>query len=400
MSTNGSPPKTTNMAPIGALCDSPQRPEDNVGVSDNNAGNTPSKDTQSGLPPNRFQPPPGHSYLPLQLPFPGAHQFYHPAPCSMTPSSQPSSSATQGYPSHGPSWQGYNFHPGGYGGSQMFPPQQFPGRWPPSVGAPRVPPALPGNNPVSRGTSSASTPYGQLHSTSGWPPISHPTKQFHPAAEPHRTEVAGIVEMPPLPEISYNKLDAEWESDDSSDLGGAEGKAPISLRQTEFSLTQFGTRMGQPNFSTFNKWKKVCVAGFLENKHWSNMPGQNLLQQLRDGSLHWETAVANVMETFETWLPWEKIDTAELIRWQWVEMIWKKCAGAVREERKMWRRASKWLARCLGERVGNKAICKTPDCQIQLSWLWFVECQTARMTRHLAINSKLRTQMWGTGRSW
>jgi len=39
-------------------------------------------------------------------------------------------------------------------------------------------------------------------------------------------------------------------------------------------------------------------------------------------------------------------------------------------------------------------------CRIQLSWLWFIECQTATMTQPLACNSKLRTQMWSTGRSW
>jgi len=56
-----------------------------------------------------------------------------------------------------------------------------------------------------------------------------------------------------LPEISYGKFDADYESDDSSELGGAEGKAPTSLKQTEFSLKQFAKRMGQPNFSAFNK---------------------------------------------------------------------------------------------------------------------------------------------------
>jgi len=40
------------------------------------------------------------------------------------------------------------------------------------------------------------------------------------------------------------------------------------------------------------------------------------------------------------------------------------------------------------------------SCQIQLSWLWFVECKTATMTRRPACNSKLCIQMWGTGRSW
>ena len=110
MSTNGSPLKTTNtMAPLGGLFGSHQRPDDNVGTSDNNAGNTLNKDTQFGQPTNQFLPPPGYSYPPSQPPFPGAPQFYHHAPFNMTPSSQPSSGATQGYASYGPPWEGYDF---------------------------------------------------------------------------------------------------------------------------------------------------------------------------------------------------------------------------------------------------------------------------------------------------
>jgi hypothetical protein len=185
----------------------------------------------------------------------------------------------------------------------MFAPQQFTGHGPSSPGAPGVPQALARNIPVIRPTSSASTTYGQLPGAPGRPPISHPTKRFQPAAEPRRTDVAGFVDLPPIPEISYHELDADFKSDDSSDLGGAEGKAPTSLKQTEFSLKQFAKRMGQPNFSAFNKWKKVWVAGFLEKKHRSSIPGQNLLKQQRDTPLHLETAVADFLQTFEMWLP-------------------------------------------------------------------------------------------------
>ena len=94
------------------------------------------------------------------------------------------------------------------------------------------------------------------------------------------TAVAGIADMPPSPEISYEEFDADYESDDSSDLGRAEGKAPISLKQTEFSLKQFANRMGQPNFRMFNMWQNVWVAGFREKKHRSIIPGQNRLKQL------------------------------------------------------------------------------------------------------------------------
>jgi len=244
----------------------------------------------------------------------------------------------------------------------MFPPQQFAGHGPSSPGAPRVPPAPPGNNPVIRLTSSASPAPGQLPGAPGRPPINLPTKRFQPAAEPRRTDVAGIADLPPLPEISYDQYDAEYESDDLSDLGGAEGKAPISLMQTEFSLKQFAKRMGQPKLSAFNKGNlKVWVAGFLEMKHRSIIRGQNRLKQLRNGPLHWESAVAEFLETFETWLPLENFHNAEWIRRQRVEMFWKKCASEVREPRKKGRRGNKRPAMDLGERAGKKARDNLPE---------------------------------------
>jgi hypothetical protein len=248
MSTNGSRLKTITTAPPGGLFGSQQRPDGNVGASD--AGNTPNKDTQCGQPTNQFPPPPGYSYPPSQPPFAAAPKFFQHAPFKMTPSSQPSSVATQGYASYGPLWQGYNFPPGGYGGRQMFPPQQFPGQGPPSPGAPRVPTALPGNIPIIWPTSSGSTQYRQLPGAPGRLPISILTNRFQLRAKPCRTDIA---DLPLLQEISYDELDADYESDDTSHLGRAEGKAPISLKQTEFTLKQFAKSMGQPNFSAFNK---------------------------------------------------------------------------------------------------------------------------------------------------
>ena len=83
------------------------------------------------------------------------------------------------------------------------------------------------------------------------------------------------MDLPPLPEIAYDEYDAAGESNILLDLGGAEDKPPISLKQMEFSLKQFVKRMGQPNLSAFNKWKKVWVAGFFEKKDWSINRGQN-----------------------------------------------------------------------------------------------------------------------------
>jgi hypothetical protein len=160
-------------------------------------------------------------------------------------------------------------------------------------------------NPVIWPTSSTFIAPGKLPCTPGRPPITIPTKQFQPVAESHRTDVAGIADLTPLPDISYDKCDADCESDNSSDLGGAKGKAPISLMQMEFSLKQFAQRMGQPYFCTFNKWKKVWVAGYCQKKHRSIIWGQNRLKQPGDGPLHWETVGAEFWQTFKTWLPCE-----------------------------------------------------------------------------------------------
>jgi len=236
----------------------------------------------------------------------------------------------------------------------MFPPEQFTGHGLSSPGAPRVPPALPQHNPVIRPTSSPTTAPGQRPCAPGRTPISLPMTRFLLAAELQRTDVAGFADMPPLPEIPYDQCDADYESDDSSDLGGAEGKAPISLKQIEFSLKQFAKRMGQPDFSAFHKWKKIWVAGFLEKKNRSRIRGQNWLNQFQDGPLRWEMVVADILETFETWLPLENSHNAEWIRRQWVEMFSKECASEVWEARKKGRGGNKPPVTDLGERAGTK----------------------------------------------
>jgi len=175
-----------------------------VGASDNNARNTPSNNTQFGQPPNQLHSPQGYCYPPSQPPFTGAPQFYHPAPYNMTPSSQRSSGATQGYPSNGPSWQAYDFPQGGSGGPQMFPPQQFTGQGLSSPDATQVTPAPPENIPVIRPTSSATTPYRRVPGAPGRSLSSLPTKRFQPAAEPRRTDVARIADFPQISDISYD----------------------------------------------------------------------------------------------------------------------------------------------------------------------------------------------------
>ena len=83
------------------------------------------------------------------------------------------------------------------------------------------------------------------------------------------------------------------------------------------------------------------MAGCLEKKHRSIIRGQNHQDQLPDGPLHWETAVADFLETFETWLHLENFNNAARIRRQWEEMFLKKGASEVRETRNKGRRGNK-----------------------------------------------------------
>jgi len=224
----------------------------------------------------------------------------------------------------------------------MFPPPQFTGHGPSSPGAPRVPPGPLGNRPLNQPTSSSSTPPPQPPSGApGRHPISLPTKRFRSPVETRNTDVTVIGDLSPWPEMSYNEYDADDESDDSSDLGGAEGKPPISQKQTEFSVKQLAKRMGQANSSACNRWKKVWVAGFLERKHQSIIRGQNRLKQVSDIPLHWEMAVADLLATFENWLPLFNFHNAEWIRRRLVEMFLMTCESEIAEARNKGRRGDK-----------------------------------------------------------
>jgi len=273
----------------------------------------------------------------------------------MTHSLQSTISTSQGYPSsYGPPWQGYGLHQGGYGGFQMFPPPQFPGEGPSSPGAPRVPPGPPGNHPVNWPTSSSLTPPRQPPAGApGRHPISLPTKWFQPPVEPRKVDGVGIMDLPPLPGISYDDYNAADESNDSSDLGVAEGKPPITLKEMEFSLKPVAKLMGQPNISAFNKWKEVWVAVFLEKQHRSVIRGQNRLKQVRYGPLHWETAVADVLATLETWLLLVNFDNAESICQKWVEMFLKNSASKIWKARNKGRRDIKRPAMDSGGHAGK-----------------------------------------------
>jgi hypothetical protein len=134
----------------------------------------------------------------------------------------------------------------------MFPPEQFTEQGSLSPGAPRVPPAPAGNILVIRPTSSSPTSYAHIPSAPWRSPISLQTKPFQLAVESCLTNVAAIAHFPQLPEITYDKFDADAERDDSLDLGWVGDKAPLNSKQMEFPLKYFGKRMGQSDFRTFN----------------------------------------------------------------------------------------------------------------------------------------------------
>ena len=100
-----------------------------------------------------------------------------------------------------------------------------------------------------------------VHSDAASPPR---RKCFLLMQDNHRKQMSQILDSPPLREFSYHTYDVDNDSNNSSELGGAVGKPPISLKQTEFSFKQFAKWMGQANYSAFNKWKKEWVAGYME----------------------------------------------------------------------------------------------------------------------------------------
>jgi hypothetical protein len=145
--------------------------------------------------------------------------------------------------------------------------------------------------------------------------------RFQPAADPYRTHVAGLANLPPLPDISYDKYDADFESAELSYLGGAVGNSPNILKQTELSLKRFAKRLGQPIFRAINKGKKRWVAGFLDVQYWWKIRRQKHSNQLLDGPLHWEMVVADLLVTFTTWPALEIFNNAEWIWQRWVKWL-------------------------------------------------------------------------------
>jgi len=60
--------------------------------------------------------------------------------------------------------------------------------------------------------------------------LSRALQRFYSSAELQKSNIAAIVELPPMVKYCYYKYDADNKSNDLVDMGHAEGKAPISLK--------------------------------------------------------------------------------------------------------------------------------------------------------------------------
>lgn len=88
---------------------------------------------------------PINSHPPSEQLFASALQFYRYTSFIMTPSSYPSTSASNQFPRYGPLWQEYDLHQSRNGGSQMFACLSFSGQGALCTGVPYEPTVLLGN---------------------------------------------------------------------------------------------------------------------------------------------------------------------------------------------------------------------------------------------------------------
>ena len=154
-------------------------------------------------------------------------------------------------------------------------------------------PALPCSNPVIQQTSSSFSPF--------WPPVGISRRlsivlksnRFQSTVKWQKTDVTRIQDLNPFTEVFYDKYNTDNVISNSLAFGGVEVTIPLRLNQTDFSLKQFAKRMEQPNYSTFNKWKKVWVARCLEKKHCIIIKQYNWFTLARDRPLNWEMGISN-----------------------------------------------------------------------------------------------------------
>jgi hypothetical protein len=105
--------------------------------------------------------------------------------------------------------------------------------------------------------------------------------------------------LPKVLEMSHEGYDSNDLTDDLSVLGSIERKHTISVKETELYLVQVSKLIGQANYSAWDKHKILLVAWFLEPQCHGKLQGQNYLDQILAGLIHWQSAVAKFLLTLE-----------------------------------------------------------------------------------------------------
>jgi len=177
----------------------------------------------------------------------------------MTPSLQPTTSASQRFPSYGPQWQGYDLHQGGYGRSQMIPPPQCPGERLSPPGEPNVPPGLPGNHPLNRLTSSSCTsPAGGPSSAAGRPPLASERKD----SSCHISINPGFrLKHPGVPDSSDGSDGTSYPLTENYTLPVAQATGHVPLQSTWERQRQTCERLGAPRITVEHSGKNNISVG-------------------------------------------------------------------------------------------------------------------------------------------
>jgi len=185
----------TEIRVVADVLGSEQHPDDNLGLLNNSSQTVIGKDSLFGQHTNEFHPPYEHGNPHSEEPFSSALQYYHHSPFNLTAGFQPRISASQGFPSYGPPWQGYNLDEDGYVGSQMFAPSNISEQGLSSPCAPPVPTGPRGNNPVIQLISCSSTTPEHESGPLRRPPFSITMKRFQLAAKLQDTDILGITDL-------------------------------------------------------------------------------------------------------------------------------------------------------------------------------------------------------------
>jgi len=197
MSMNGTPPKTTNVAPAGSLNGTQQWCQHNSEPSENCSHTATCKDGRFGKQSNQYYLPSRYGYRPSKMSYSGAGLIYHHSTFNTILSSQPTNSTRLGFPSHVLQRQGYDHNQGRYVGSQMFSAPQIPEEELSSPGVSQVPPELLETHPVDLPTSSSPNPSPEPPSgVPGWHPIGLRIQNFQPPADPRKSDIQGLRTCP------------------------------------------------------------------------------------------------------------------------------------------------------------------------------------------------------------